>query len=87
MSNLQPLLAQLESIPPRPVTGHMGEQTCPDLTTASFNVPIEGNKVAPEPPLLQAEQPQLPQPYLMPFLHNNSKQGISPKNFNRTSAF
>uniref|UniRef100_A0A8B9VBV7 Brain mitochondrial carrier protein 1 n=1 Tax=Anas zonorhyncha TaxID=75864 RepID=A0A8B9VBV7_9AVES len=52
-------------IPPRPVTRHVGEQANPHLTTASFEVSVESDKVAPEPPLLQAEQAQLPQPLLV----------------------
>ncbi|XP_071885379.1 mucin-16 [Anas platyrhynchos] len=67
MTTLQPKtpLTQLKPIPPRPVTRHVGEQTKPHLATASFEVPVESDKVAPEPPFLQAEQTQLPQPLLV----------------------
>ena len=49
-------LAQLKPIPPCPVTRHVGEQISPHLATASFKESsVESDKVAPEPPFLQAE--------------------------------
>ena len=36
----------------------------PHLTTTSFQGAVESDKVSPQPPLLQTEQPQLPQPLL-----------------------
>ena len=48
----EPSLAQLEAIPSSPITSHMREEADPQLTTTSFQVVIESNKVSPEPPLL-----------------------------------
>uniref|UniRef100_A0A8B9CFN3 Uncharacterized protein n=1 Tax=Anser brachyrhynchus TaxID=132585 RepID=A0A8B9CFN3_9AVES len=76
------------NIQPKPPLAHVGEQTNPHLSTASFKVPIESDEVSREPPLLQAEQPQLPQPLLVrlvlqtphqlrcPSLDNNNKNNI-----------
>jgi len=52
---------QLEAIASRPVAGSLGEETNPRLTTTSLQVVAESEKVSPQPPLLQANQPQLPQ--------------------------
>ena len=52
---------QLEAIA-SPVTGDVGEETNPHLTTPSCQGAAESEKVSPQPPLLQTEQPQLPQP-------------------------
>ncbi|KAK4813607.1 LOW QUALITY PROTEIN: hypothetical protein QYF61_011953, partial [Mycteria americana] len=41
---------------------YLGEETDPHLATTSFQVAVESNKVSPQPPLLQAKQPQFPQP-------------------------
>ncbi|KAK4826190.1 hypothetical protein QYF61_006134, partial [Mycteria americana] len=60
----KPPLVQLEAISSRPISCHLGEETDPHLTTASFQVVVESNKVSPQPPLLQAKQPQFPQPLL-----------------------
>ncbi|KAK4830689.1 hypothetical protein QYF61_012858 [Mycteria americana] len=66
-TNIQskPLLTQLEAISSRPITCYLGEETDPHLSTTSFQVVVESNKVSPQPPLLQAKQPQLPQPILI----------------------
>ena len=53
---------QLEAIPSSPITSYTREEADPQLTTTSLQVVIESNKVSPEPPLLQTEQSQLPQP-------------------------
>jgi len=54
-------LMQLEAISSRPITSYLGEETNTHLTTASSQGVVESNKVPPQPPLLQTEQPQLPQ--------------------------
>ncbi|KAK4828479.1 LOW QUALITY PROTEIN: hypothetical protein QYF61_026704 [Mycteria americana] len=57
----KPPLAQLEAISSCPITCYLGEQTDTHLTTTSFQVAVESNKVSPQPPFLQAKQPQFPQ--------------------------
>ncbi|KAK4819924.1 hypothetical protein QYF61_015299 [Mycteria americana] len=64
----KPPLAQLEAISSCPITCYLGEETDPHLSTTSFQVVVEGNKVSPQPPFLQAKQPQLPQPLLIRLL-------------------
>ncbi|KAK4821927.1 hypothetical protein QYF61_004930 [Mycteria americana] len=61
----KPLLAQLEAISSRPITCYLGEETDPHLSTTSFQVVVESDEVSPQPPFLQAKQPQLPQPLLI----------------------
>ena len=56
---------QFEAIASRPIASYSGEETNTCLTTASFQVVVESNKVPPQPPLLQTKQPQLPQPLLV----------------------
>ncbi|KAK4811614.1 hypothetical protein QYF61_017005 [Mycteria americana] len=58
----KPPLAQLEAISSRPITCYLGEETDPHLSTASFQAVVESDEVSPQPPLLQVEQPQVPQP-------------------------
>ncbi|KAK4815153.1 hypothetical protein QYF61_017594 [Mycteria americana] len=48
----KPPLAQLEAI----------SRDRPHLSTASFQAAVESDEVSPQPPFLQAEQPQVPQP-------------------------
>ncbi|KFO96584.1 Wiskott-Aldrich syndrome protein family member 1 [Calypte anna] len=43
----------------------LGKETNPHLATPSFQGVVESDEVSPEPPLLQAEHPQLPQPLLI----------------------
>ncbi|KAK4827727.1 LOW QUALITY PROTEIN: hypothetical protein QYF61_021155 [Mycteria americana] len=57
----KPPLVQLEAISSRPITCYLGEETDPHLSTTSFQVVVESNKVSPQPPFLQAKQPQFPQ--------------------------
>ncbi|KAK4817943.1 hypothetical protein QYF61_003373 [Mycteria americana] len=57
----KPPLAQLEAISSCPITCYLGEETDPHLSTTSFQVAVDSNKVSPQPPFLQAKQPQLPQ--------------------------
>ncbi|KAK4824387.1 LOW QUALITY PROTEIN: hypothetical protein QYF61_014047 [Mycteria americana] len=60
----KPPLAQLEAISSCPITCYLGEEADPHLSTTSFQVVVESNKVSPQPPFLQAKQPQFPQPLL-----------------------
>ncbi|KAK4831267.1 hypothetical protein QYF61_016737 [Mycteria americana] len=64
----KPPLAQLEAISFRPITCYLGEETNPHLSTTSFQGVVESNKVSPQPLLLQAKQPQVPQPLLIRLL-------------------
>ncbi|KAK4818296.1 hypothetical protein QYF61_010438 [Mycteria americana] len=64
----KPPLAQLEAISSCPITCYLGEETDPHLSTASFQVVVESNKVSPQPPFLQAKQSQFPQPLLIRLL-------------------
>jgi len=52
---------QLEVIAFPPIASYLGEETNTCLTTTSFQVVVESNKVSPQPPLLQTKPPQLPQ--------------------------
>ncbi|KAK4818164.1 hypothetical protein QYF61_007606 [Mycteria americana] len=61
----KPPLVQLEAISSRPITCYLGEETDPHLSTTSFQAVVESNKVSPQPPFLQAKQPQFPQPLLI----------------------
>ncbi|KAK4824198.1 hypothetical protein QYF61_012014 [Mycteria americana] len=61
----KPPLAQFEAISSCPVTCYIGEETDPHLSTTSFQVAVESDKVSPQPPFLQAKQSQLPQPLLI----------------------
>ncbi|KAK4815585.1 hypothetical protein QYF61_004800 [Mycteria americana] len=61
----KPPLVQLEAISSGPITCYLGEETDPHLSTTSFQVVVESDKVSPQPPLLQAKQSQLPQPLLI----------------------
>ncbi|KAK4826164.1 LOW QUALITY PROTEIN: hypothetical protein QYF61_005737 [Mycteria americana] len=61
----KPPLVQLEAISSCPIACYLGEETDPHLSTTSFQVVVESNKVPPEPPFLQAKQPQFPQPLFM----------------------
>ncbi|KAK4831720.1 hypothetical protein QYF61_018772, partial [Mycteria americana] len=61
----KPPLVQLEAISSRPIASYLGEETDPHLSTASFQVVVESDKVSPQPPFLQARQPQFPQPLLI----------------------
>ncbi|KAK4817079.1 hypothetical protein QYF61_027910, partial [Mycteria americana] len=53
----KPPLVQLEAISSCPITCYLGEETDPTSLQPPFS-----NKVSPQPPFLQAEQPQFPQP-------------------------
>ncbi|KAJ7415938.1 hypothetical protein WISP_75203 [Willisornis vidua] len=66
LPNVQPKppLAQLKTLPSCPTAGHLGEETNPCLAPASFQGVVGRNEDSPEPPLLQAKHPQLPQPFL-----------------------
>ncbi|KAK4825904.1 hypothetical protein QYF61_003399 [Mycteria americana] len=64
----KPPLAQLEAISSCPIACYLGEETDPHLSTTSFQVVVESEKVSPEPPFLQAKQPQFLQPLLIRLL-------------------
>ncbi|KAK4828375.1 hypothetical protein QYF61_026113 [Mycteria americana] len=64
----KPPLAQFEAISSCPITCYLGEETNPHLSTTSFQVAVESDKVSPQPPFLQAKQSQLPQPLLIRLL-------------------
>ncbi|KAK4830741.1 hypothetical protein QYF61_013191 [Mycteria americana] len=64
----KPPLVQLETIASHPMACYLGEETDTDLATTSFQVVVESNKVSPQPPFLQAKQPQFPQPLLIRLL-------------------
>ena len=49
---------QLEAISSCPIGSYLGEETNTHLTTTSFQVVVETDKVSPQPPLLQTKQPQ-----------------------------
>ncbi|KAK4809855.1 LOW QUALITY PROTEIN: hypothetical protein QYF61_021315 [Mycteria americana] len=55
----KPPLVQLEAISSRPITCDLGEETDPTSLQPPFR-PFD--EVSPQPPSLQAEQPQVPQP-------------------------
>ncbi|KAK4814173.1 hypothetical protein QYF61_010005 [Mycteria americana] len=61
----KPPLVQLEAISSCPIVCYLGEETDPHLSTTSFQVVLESEKVSPQPPFLQAKQPQFPQPLLI----------------------
>ncbi|KAK4806231.1 hypothetical protein QYF61_013375 [Mycteria americana] len=50
--------------------GHrfLTKETDPHLSTTSFQVVVESDKVSPQPPFLQAKQPQFPQPLFIRLL-------------------
>jgi len=50
---------QLAGIASHPIASYLGEETNTCLTTTSFQVAVESNKVSPQPPLLQTKQPFL----------------------------
>jgi len=58
----KPPPAQPEAVSSHPIASYLGEDTNAHLTTTSFEVVVESNKVSPPPPFLEAEQPQFPQP-------------------------
>ncbi|KAK4827101.1 hypothetical protein QYF61_014203 [Mycteria americana] len=64
----KPPLVQFEAVSSRPIACYLGEETDPHLATTSFQVVVESNKVSPQPPFLQAKQPQFPQPLLVRLL-------------------
>ena len=51
---------QLEAIPSS-YHCYLGEEADSHLTTTSFQVAVESDKISPEPPLLQTELPPFPQ--------------------------
>ncbi|KAK4813521.1 hypothetical protein QYF61_009247 [Mycteria americana] len=61
----KPPLVQLETSSSYPIPCYLGEETDPHLSTPSFQGVVESDKVSPQPPFLQAKQPQVPQPLLI----------------------
>jgi len=51
----------LEAISSRPIIHCLGEETNTCLTTTSFQVVVESNKVSPQPPFFQTKKTQFPQ--------------------------
>ena len=47
---------QLEAIASLPIASYLGEETNTHLTTTSFQVAVESDKVSPQPPLLQTKE-------------------------------
>ena len=59
---------------------YLGEELGLHLATTSFQAVVESNEVSPEPPLLQTEQSQFPQPIPIRFVLQTLHQlGHSPK--------
>ena len=56
---------QLEAISPCPIACYLGEEIDTHLTTTSFQVVVESDKVSSQPPLLETKQFQFPQPLLI----------------------
>jgi len=46
----KPPLTQPEAVSSHPITSHLGEETNTHLTTTSFQVVVESDKVSPPPP-------------------------------------
>ena len=52
----KPPLVQLKAVPSCPITCYLGRETDTHITTTSFQVVVERDKVSPQTPLLQAKQ-------------------------------
>ncbi|KAK4814368.1 LOW QUALITY PROTEIN: hypothetical protein QYF61_017781 [Mycteria americana] len=63
----KPPLAQLEAISSCPIICYLGEETEPPPLYNLLSV-VESDKVSPQPPFLQAKQPQFPQSLLIRLL-------------------
>ena len=59
---LQSPLALFEAIPSSPISSYAEEEANAQFATTSFQGVVENIKVSTEPPLLQNEQSQFPQP-------------------------
>ena len=57
----EPPQTQLEDTSSHPISTYLGEETNTCLTTTTFQVVAESDKVALQPPLLQTKQSQFPQ--------------------------
>ncbi|KAK4832875.1 hypothetical protein QYF61_025971 [Mycteria americana] len=64
----KPPLVQLEAVSSCPMACYLGEEADTHLTTTSFQVVVESDKVSPQPLLLQAKQSQFPQLLLIRLL-------------------
>jgi len=74
----KPPLMQLEAIASHPIAGYLGEESNTCLTTPSCQGAVESDKVPPQPPLFQTEQPQLPQPLLIRLVLQTPPQALHP---------
>ncbi|KAK4812905.1 LOW QUALITY PROTEIN: hypothetical protein QYF61_027299 [Mycteria americana] len=81
----KPPLTQLEAISSCPMACYLGEET--DTTWLQPPEVVESDEVSPQPPSLQAKQPQLPQPLpislvlqTLPQLHCPSLDTLQPLN-------
>ena len=61
----EPPLMKLEAVASHPIASYLREETNTCLTTTSFQVVVESDKVPPQPLLLQTKQPQFLQPLLV----------------------
>ena len=71
----EPPLAQLQAI-----TFHhcyLGAEADAHLATTSSQAVVDSNEVSPEPPLLQTEQPQLPQPPFIRLVLQTARSSIA----------
>jgi len=53
----KPPLTQLEAVASHPIASYVGEETNTRLTTTSFQVVVESNKVPPQPPQVPPQPP------------------------------
>ena len=58
-------MTQPEAIASRPIASYLEEETNTCLSTTSFQVVVESDKVFPQASLLQTKQPPFPQPLLV----------------------
>ena len=71
-------MMQPEAISACRIDSYLGEETNTHLTTTSFQVVVESDKVSPQPPLLQTKQPQFPQPLLVRLVLQTIQQPCCP---------
>ncbi|KAJ7424851.1 hypothetical protein WISP_26322 [Willisornis vidua] len=71
----KPPLAELKPLPCCSTVGCLREESNPHLATTSCQGVVESEEVCPEPPLLQAKHPQVPQP-CKGEMHSFCSQGL-----------
>ena len=69
---------QLEPTASHPIASYLGGEANPRLTISSLQAAVESNEVPPQPPLLQTEYPQLPQPLLIRLVLQTPPQPCCP---------